>query len=387
MARYHSHVNTAKTILGAYQGAVPFSVFLKEFFSREKKYGSRDRKWIASLCYNFFRLGHMCLGKSLDEQLQTAHFLFTTQPDEWMQAERPEWNGQVKLPLHRKLALAGMDPSKIFPFNQQLSPNLDETAFNISFLIQPDVYIRMRPGKQEEVKRKLGKVDFREVNEHCLAFPNGTRLEEALGINREAVIQDVNSQRVGELFPVGETGRRLKVWDCCAASGGKSILAYDLDPTIDLTVSDIRQSIVQNLARRFTEAGIKAYRAFVADLTDSASLKSSLSGSTFDLIICDAPCSGSGTWSRIPEQLLFFRQEEIDRYARLQKTIVANVSAYLKRGGHLVYITCSVFEKENETVVKQILDDGKMVLVRSEYFAGYNSRADTLYAALFKKEN
>src|SRR4051812_17578077 len=120
MPRFHSHINTARSILNAYKGEVPFTVFVKAFFTKEKKYGSRDRKSIASLCYNFFRLGTACKGLSVEEQLLTAHFLFSTQPDEWLQNERPDWNGQVQLTLHEKLELIGLNTLQIFPFNDAL---------------------------------------------------------------------------------------------------------------------------------------------------------------------------------------------------------------------------------------------------------------------------
>ena len=59
----------------------------------------------------------------------------------------------------------------------------------------------------------------------------------------------------------------LKAWDCCAASGGKSILLKDKFPRVQLTVSDIRETILRNLRQRFQRAGIKDYHAFVADLS------------------------------------------------------------------------------------------------------------------------
>ena len=79
-------------------------------------------------------------------------------------------------------------------------------------------------------------------------------------------MQDFSSQGVGGLLLPVARGP-LYVWDCCAASGGKSIMLYDLDPAIRLTVSDIRESILINLRKRFNEAGIKKYQSFVIYLT------------------------------------------------------------------------------------------------------------------------
>ena len=105
----------------------------------------------------------------------------------------------------------------------------------------------------------------------------------------------------------------------------------------------------------------------------------------FDLIICDAPCSGSGTWGRTPEQLSYFDESRVDYYAALQKKIVSNTIAYLKPGGYFLYITCSVFKKENEEVVEVVEKDFGLYAVRVEVLKGYDKKADTLFAALLQK--
>jgi 16S rRNA (cytosine967-C5)-methyltransferase len=174
------------------------------------------------------------------------------------------------------------------------------------------------------------------------------------------------------------------MWDCCAGSGGKSILAYDTVNNIYLTVSDVRTSIIQNLKQRFARAGITKYRSFVADITNS---KLPIPNSKFDLIICDAPCTGSGTWSRTPEQLYFFQTEKINTYALLQQKIVSNAIPSIKINGHFLYITCSVFKHENENITDFIIQRFHLELVTMELLKGYNKKADTMFAALFRKNN
>jgi len=192
----------------------------------------------------------------------------------------------------------------------------------------------------------------------------------------------LSSQRVGEFFKDPKVLKdRLSVWDCCAASGGKSIMAKDILGDMDLTVSDVRESILINLKKRFSEAGITKYKSFVADLTHS----SQPIVHSFDLIIADVPCSGSGTWSRTPEQLYYFDQKAIEEYSNLQKKIVANVIAQMKPGGYLLYITCSVFKKENEEVVAFIKQNFHLEVTQMEVLKGYDKKADTMFAALLQK--
>jgi 16S rRNA (cytosine967-C5)-methyltransferase len=176
----------------------------------------------------------------------------------------------------------------------------------------------------------------------------------------------------------------VKTWDCCAASGGKSILAYDLlGGQLDLSVSDIRENILQNLAKRFERAGIHNYRSFVADLS-KGDLEPPVQKN--QLIICDAPCTGSGTWSRTPEQLFFFKKETIDAYAEKQQKIVRQAITKLQKGGMFIYITCSVFKKENEDIVGFIKEKFHLQLLQMELLKGYDQKADSMFYAVFVKQ-
>jgi 16S rRNA (cytosine967-C5)-methyltransferase len=257
----------------------------------------------------------------------------------------------------------------------------------ISHLQQPDVFVRMRPDKKLQVEQQLKAKNIDFVTEgNAVRFAPNTKVEQVLAVNKDVIVQDISSQRIGELIEKIEIKHSpFKVWDCCAASGGKSILAIDQfkiqypKSKIELTVTDVRSTILHNLQKRFSEAGITHFRSFVADLTKPINNSSEL----FDLIICDAPCSGSGTWGRTPEQLVFFTEDKIEYYSNLQQSIVSNASKQLKENGYFLYITCSVFAEENEKIVSFISEDLKLKLVEMKYFKGYNEKADTLFAALF----
>lgn len=282
MSRLYSHINTAKTIINLYKGEMPFSAFLKIFFSKEKKYGSRDRRNISSLCYNYLRVG-FAMQNVGTERMLTSLFLCTSEPSEILEKERPGLNDKIALPLAEKIRIANIDVENIFPFNEELSQGIDAKALDISFLIQPKLFIRIRPGKTSIVREKLlaAQIAFEEIDKTCFAFANGTKLEEVLEINCEAVIQDYNSQRVGEMMVAAKKDQPIDVWDSCAASGGKSIMANDILANSRLTVSDVRESIIKNLHKRFRDAGIRNYQSFVADLTSEKNLKSNFSNKKF----------------------------------------------------------------------------------------------------------
>lgn len=385
VSRFHSYINTASSVIASYTGEEPFAGFLKKYFAQFKKYGSRDRKMIAHLCYCYFRLGRALPGTPVQQRILSALFLCSETEQQVLEELDPDLNKQVTLPVADKLALLKISVNDIFPWQEKLSEDIEKEKFITSHFTQPDLFIRIRPGNEKIVKSKLEKnaQHYRIISPSTIALPNSSQLDNIIELNREAVIQDLSSQQVGLLFEeVERESSNLSVWDCCAASGGKSIMAYDLLNDIDLTVSDIRKNIIVNLEKRFAVAGIRNYKSFIADLSQPAFHKAD----KFDLVIADVPCSGSGTWSRTPEQLHYFNQEKIEYYAQLQQKILANLFESVSADGYLLYITCSVFLKENEDAVKFITANPGWELVKKQTFKGYDKKADTLFAALFRKK-
>ena len=384
--RSHSYLNSARTIIQSYDGNIPLTAWLKQFFKTDKKFGSRDRKEIGHACYCFYRLGHAFQNLNIEERILTALFLCSDTSTKTLEELKPEWNNNISLSLPEKKKFLSADDEiqKIFSLANEVSEEIDLRQFNLSFLIQPDLYLRIRPGKKERVIQQLraAAIEFTLLKKDCVQLSNQSKMDEVLSIDEDVVIQDYNSQRTIELFQnsrLPTLDSRLSLWECCAASGGKSILFHDHFPDVHLTVSDVRESILINLRKRFKRAGIKNYGWFIADVSSPGfSIRQK-----FDVVICDAPCSGSGTWSRTPEQLLFFKEEKIDHYTSLQKKIIANASRALKKDGYFIYITCSVFKKENEEVVEFIQDNLPLQLKAKQYLKGYDKKADTLFAALF----
>lgn len=389
MSRYHSYLDTASKLLEQYRGKEPFAAFLKKYFAQHKKHGSRDRKQITHLCYCYFRTAHVLKGRPLQDQLQQALFLCSQTPVSLLDELHPEWSSSFSLSTEDKLAVLELPDTAgdFFPWATQLTEELDKSAFSRSFLVQPDTFIRIRPGHAEQLEKKLiGKgIVFSRIRTDCFSFPAGTKLDELLLTNKEAVIQDYSSQQVGELLEQVKPDRQggsVTVWDCCAASGGKSIMAKDRLGPLALTVSDIRESILHNLKKRFAEAGMGSYKQVVADLTKEDPFGTQ---DYFDLVIADVPCSGSGTWSRTPEQLSYFSEPAIGVFSQLQKNIVSTAVTHVKSGGYFLYITCSVFKAENEDVAAFIEKEKGLTLIKKELIAGYTVKADTMFACLFRK--
>ena len=385
MMRSYSYLNSARKIIELYNGSIPLAAWLKDYFKSNKKFGSRDRKEISHLCYCYFRLGKTFAQMELQERFLLGLFLGSESSNLVLQELKPEWNDQVHFPIGHKLATvnATAEAGNVFPLVKELSEQIDAKAFSSSHLLQPSLFLRIRPGKHEKILQALKEARLSyEVEGNTVRIPNGTRIENLVAVDREAVVQDLNSQKTLDALQLHHLNDKQQsaAWDCCSASGGKSILFHDLFPEVHITVSDIRESILANLRKRFDLAGIQDYDGFVADLSSNAfALRKK-----FDIIICDAPCSGSGTWGRTPEQLIFFDSNKINHYTSLQKNICANAARNLKAGGSFVYITCSVFSAENEQVVEYIQANTNLKLESSQYLKGYDQKADTLFVALLR---
>lgn len=388
MRRFSSYLQTALHLLNSYDGGLPFALYLKMFFKANRKYGGRDRKQIAALCYGYFRAGQALKGLSMEEQILAGYFLVSNAQTELLNALRPEWNAMADKRIEAKLKVLGCSTNAFqpFPFCEELSEEIDAQAFSLAHLQQPDLFLRIRPGFMQKVKQKLtdAGIAMQEPFENCLALANETPVDRILQVNKEAVVQDFSSQRTATLvapllkaFP-----HNIKVWDCCAGSGGKSIMLYDLIPTMDLTVSDVRKTILTNLKTRFKEAGIPRYQSLVADL---AKEPPPLADASFDLVVADVPCSGSGTWGRTPENLKYFQTDRIEYYRSLQQQMLRHVVPAIKKSGYLLYITCSVFREENENNVNWICTHHGMEKVEAQIIKGYAMKADTMFAALLKK--
>jgi len=381
-------IRSFEQVFSKYDGVLPLHRFLFAYFKQNKQMGSSDRRWATRYLYSFFRLGNALKNEDQIVRLAIADFLCNETGSLVISQHLPQFAEQLLLPVQAKLALiADAYPafklSDVFPFKEELSESIDYTEFLQSFFIQPDLFLSVRPDTLQQLVELMeqAEVPVREISDKTLALPNGTKLEKLIPENLYYQVQDLSSQKTGEFFAP-------KVydywWDCCAASGGKSLLLYGMEPKIQLLVSDVREKSLNNLDERFIAAGLKKYQKKVLDL--QLNNDQDLHDYTFDGIILDAPCSGSGTWGRTPEMLWHFDSYKVEYFSKLQKNIAANVVKYLKTGKPLIYITCSVFKQENEDVIDYLTANLPLTLESKQVIKGYNDKADTMFVArLIKK--
>jgi len=168
-------------------------------------------------------------------------------------------------------------------------------------------------------------------------------------------IQDEGSQLIAELAASpGETlNQKVKtILDTCAAPGGKTLILAERNPAARILACESSQRRLAELTTR-----LAAYSGRIeCRLADATALPEE---SSFDLVLADVPCSGTGTLGRNPEIRHRLRPEDLPRHAERQRAILSAAFRSARPGGHVVYSTCSLEPEENEQVVACALAENR----------------------------
>lgn len=160
---------------------------------------------------------------------------------------------------------------------------------------------------------------------------------------------DDGSRLVAELAAAAVPEAR-RVWDACAAPGGKTLILAHRLRGVEILATDVSSQRLVRMRSRLGEYGYAAnVRCEVADAADLAA-----DAGVFDLILCDVPCSGTGTLARNPEIRHRLAPADMQRHAARQRKILRGALKRLAPGGRLLYSTCSLEAEECEQVVQSV---------------------------------
>lgn len=244
-------------------------------------------------------------------------------------AGQPHATGMVNAIL-RKLAAAQKPGQRVFESTAAFSERLGHPQWLAE---------RWVAAYGREAALKICEADQREPAEGALFTENGGDLPQ----------MDDGSRLVAELAAAAVPDAKT-VWDCCAAPGGKTLILAHRLASAEIVASDVSaKRLAQTEARFRRYAYAERIRCSVADATDSSG------GQSYDLILCDVPCSGTGTLAGNPEIRHRLKPEEFPRQAARQKAILKAALQKLAPGGKLVYSTCSLEPEECEEVVAEVI--------------------------------
>ncbi|MDE3103669.1 MAG: methyltransferase domain-containing protein [Acidobacteriota bacterium] len=241
-------------------------------------------------------------------------------------AGEPQAAGMVNAIL-RKVAAAGRPGNKIYETPAAFAERLGHPLWMV------ERWVRFYG---VEAARHICEADQQEPAESTL-----------FARNPELPVMDDGSRLVAELAAACAPGAR-RVWDACAAPGGKTLILANRLAQAELLATDVSSHRVTQMQARLRRY---PYAQRVATAVADATALPEANGS-FDLILCDVPCSGTGTLAANPEIRHRLQPGELVRQAERQLGILRAAARRLAPGGRLVYATCSLEPEECEQVVE-----------------------------------
>jgi 16S rRNA (cytosine967-C5)-methyltransferase len=212
----------------------------------------------------------------------------------------------------------------------------------------------------------------------ALVLAPGKILPKPLRADGRVEIQDAGSQLIAPLLDP-QPGDR--VIDACSGAGGKSLhLAALMRNDGRVFGMDVDAKRLAELERRAKRAGATCVKAKPITATAAADF-----AEVADRLLIDAPCSGLGTLKRQPDLKWRLKPAQLDRVRGIQKDLLENYPAMLKRGGKLVYATCSILPSENQAAIARLVEGGGFSLLEERPVSPAETGFDGFYAALLEK--
>ena len=223
--------------------------------------------------------------------------------------------------------------------------------------------------------------------------PNAIRIPAPQASERAAAVETAPEfekgwfevQDLGSQWAAARTGdiRGKQVLDLCAGGGGKTLaLAAAMANTGQLYAYD-------SDARRLTDTVRRAQRAGVRNLQVRSPIHpDALAGleGKMDLVFVDAPCTGSGTWRRHPDTKWRVTPEQLLRRTQEQDAVLLEASAFVRPGGRIVYVTCSLFAEENEDRAERFkISRPDYRILEQRRLSSLKTNTDGFYIADFTK--
>jgi len=346
----------------------PADTTLRYFFKNER-IGSNERAIVAETAFGVLRhrllLELACDGKATPRRMALAYLvkfggynLREIQPV--LKRDEAEWLATAKAVQYEGQTLSVQAELPEWLIEKMRASYSDEEILTLGQAMQQgaplDIRVNTLLAKREEVLLQL-----QEQNIEAVATPYspvGIRLKEKIPLNKDELfttgkveVQDEGSQLLGFLLA---PKRNDMVVDFCAGAGGKTLMLSALmNSQGRLYAMDVSEKRLANLKPRLKRSGASNIQPMLIAHENDLKVKR-LSGK-IDRVLVDAPCSGLGTLRRNPD--LKFRQspKSIEELNQKQTAILNSASRLLKKGGRLVYATCSILPEENQHIVQAFL--------------------------------
>ncbi len=376
---------------------------VQNLLKRDKRWGSRDRAFIAETTYDIVRW------KRLYAKIAAVKEPFS-RDDVWRMfavwatlkgIQLPNWNYFEHTPT-RKIKGRFDTYSKIRKYRESIPDWLDDLGVKelgastwtkeIAALNQQAAVI-LRTNTLKTTKKQLQDLllNVGITTQTLQNYPDALQLQERTNVFTNQTfkdgffeVQDASSQLVA---PFTEVNSGMKVVDACAGAGGKTLhLAALMQNKGQIIAMDIYENKLKELKRRAKRAG--AHNIETRVITTTKTLKKLYEKA--NCVLIDAPCSGLGVLRRNPDAKWKLQPQFITTIKQTQQQILTDYSKMVKPGGKLIYATCSILPSENQEQVNQFLatEVGKnFIFVKDKKILSHRSGYDGFYMALLNKKN
>lgn len=234
--------------------------------------------------------------------------------------------------------------------------DLEDQLLKLSSMPDLDIRVNTLKTNSENVSKAISKYNPKPTKYSPYAmrlksdsilykYPN---LENTISYNKGHFETQNEGSQISAILSGAKPG--MQILDFCAGQGGKSaILSAIMENSGQIYLHDINESRLKNVPNRMKRLGVKNYQIKMNLEYQKKEEK------LFDIVFVDAPCSGSGTWRRKPDLKWKFNPEKLASNIKAQYEILNNSKNYVKVGGNLVYVTCSVFDSENDKQIQTFL--------------------------------
>ena len=400
------HRNLVYTVIDSIRDIFNEGVYadkaVEKALKRDKRWGSRDRKFVAETIYEIVRWKRLYAEiANVKEPFDRNNLwrIFSV----WCVLKGialPDWN-QIEPTPTRRIKGKFDELSRLRKFRESIPDWIDNVA--ISELgeelwtkelaaLNKQAEVILRTNTLNTTKKELQEI-LQDENIFTEFIPNhedALRLIERANVFRTKAfkngyfeVQDASSQLVAEYLDV-EPG--MKVIDTCAGAGGKTLhLASFMKNKGQIIAMDIYESKLKKLKVRARRNKVHNIDTRIIDSTKPIK---KLHGKA-DRVLIDAPCSGLGVLRRNPDSKWKLQPEFLENIKKVQQEILQQYSKMVKQGGKLVYATCSVLPSENQNQIAEFLasDAGKdFELVKDNKVLAHVSGFDGFYMAQLERK-
>jgi 16S rRNA (cytosine967-C5)-methyltransferase len=333
-----------EVIVSARDDGPPADAIVTRYFKHRRYAGSKDRRAVRELVFRAIRRsserpesGRAAIVGLAREDPGLVDFFGQARGPEPLKPDEPATPAGL-VPSWIARELSGLVSSKEWPALLERAPL--------------DLRINVAKTSRDEALGELPEGTPTPASPWGIRLPPNSRIDDHPGFNAgQFEVQDEGSQLIALACDV-ENGEAII--DLCAGAGGKALALAAAAPGANILATDSNRSRLSKLAPRAKRAGAAIETRLLSPPSELEELKEWRD--TADLVLIDAPCSGSGTWRRSPEGRWRLTPERFDRVIAVQTRLLGIGAELVRPGGRLVYAVCSLLSREGAGQIERFLE-------------------------------